>query len=220
MNTHDLAWRGTTPIQKQRLFISSLKERDELIRKGKHKEAHLQLVSTCHDIINTAKAALKMTDNKILRSKWQNLLEQAKVDGEQSLISAIMLPKDDWQASDFEVAAVGLMDIVVEPGNPDDANKASALLDEGLKRAKGKNKAGARLLLLSQQIRAMIIASDLPFVRSSLYNLEKILNRTRMTDNKILTRVHRAIAEGHKFLAIKHAESDGLENQRLKALNI
>jgi hypothetical protein len=214
MNPHDLAWKGVTVKEKRKLLKHSIQEKDRLIAEGKAREGWLGLGSTCVDVIGTARAKGKHSEF-FTGLGWDGLLVEA-VSSAKEVMANVGEPNDEWLPSDYEVAAVLLMKTEIEP-DAAALNKAERFLNSGIQAADFSEvpHPDSKVLLLSQKVRLNMMRKEVGMLQHGLERLTEFISD--ISNLHVLTRVHRSLAEGHKFLAIHYAEEASAENQVLKA---
>jgi hypothetical protein len=220
MNPYELAWKGVTIEDKKRLLDHSLLKRNRLAAEGKIKDAQLGLASTCVDIIGTSRSAIREAErekNMVMKAEWQELQDEAVSISKEAVDKALKGDKSDWSPSDFEVAGAILSKTA--DGDIDILNKASEILQAGFGKAEETADLNEQVLILGQLIRNSIEKVDIKEVEKRISELNKIVESNSF-DNKVMTRLRRALAEGNKYLAIEYAKKAESENQELKARNI
>jgi hypothetical protein len=222
MNPYDLAWKGTTTREKRELLEYSKNERDRLIAEGNAKDGYLGLASTCVDIIGTAKAGIKEADSKLNSTEsgeWKALLDEATTVSRESVSLAEKLGTENWSSSDFEVAGA----IIVKTQSDDVVaiEKAKKLFAEGQTQAKKEGDRVSEALITGQLIRAGIASKNIDEVKREIDDLYRLISTLAdSSDDKNISRLYKALAEGSKYLAIYYAEKGGSENQIMKAKNL
>jgi hypothetical protein len=192
MHSHELAWKGITVEEKRELLTTALQGES------------LYLGSTCIDIMSTAQAAIKEGKDT---AEWQELLGECRTHAEKVIAEMVPQSKEGWEPSNYEIVGTLLLRL-------DRPVEAKSLFEEGIVRA--QENVPMKALLEAQMIRVAIGENDIAEVMGALDVLQHTL-REGDFDPTVLTRVHRALAEGHKFLAIRYAEDAELDNQVMKA---